>query len=631
MFDMSSSLLRAIPLILLQLFFSAATHAYPLAPSTWTWRHYADSNFYPSQIAATTDPDGRLRTLFTNRQGFFYFTENAVAQRVHHVIMQSFRPLGLTVLNEYAAADLGSYTAAGRDNSMSDAASLEPRRNFVYSVRGPSGTLAYGGSYRRLLSGETIGDESFPSDTYDGAFIPMTGRGLLKSTFDNFPYAFGGAEGNVLALLSAAGSVQNRTYLTNRTAGDIRLQYYENDGQPNSLSFYRTLSDAAPAGWATSRIITGGSLAITADRRDFYAMITSYKLLPDATFTTEARVFRLRTATTTSLDGDGDPIIDITSVTTTLIHSQSLPAGTATSKAMKYPTLLVTSAGLPKWACWENSSDRIIHFRSKNAVTGGTAEENTRSIANGYESAFGGSTGGYFSNAAGPSFALDQLDRLHLAYQENSTIPNLIARYSREKADGGFENATSLGGTCTGAPAITVGPGDYPYVVYQGSAPGGPTDDKLVIAYPSGLADAYRDDYEDRDKDGRSGLLEFAQGSSDTVPDLPLAHGPAISIVPGAISGTKKPRLVFTVNAEATPLTQEQYQITQGADTINIRLGYSYNENGLKTFSSGGFTRISEFDSFGIKVITADDNITLGSAFHKGFYRLEVTRTQGPP
>ncbi len=66
-------------------------------------------------------------------------------------------------------------------------------------------------------------------------------------------------------------------------------------------------------------------------------------------------------------------------------------------------------------------------------------------------------------------------------------------------------------------------------------------DDKLVIAYPSGLADAYRDDHEGRDKNGRSGLLEFAQGCSDTIPDLPLASNPAISIVPGAIAGTKKP------------------------------------------------------------------------------------------
>ena len=628
---MSASPLRAVLLILLLAFFSAATHAYPLAPSTWTWRHYANSNFYPSQIAATTDPDGRLRTLFTNRQGFFYFTENAVAHRVHHVIMQSFRPLGLTIMDEYVAADLGSYTAVGRKESMSDAASLEPRRNFVYSVRGPSGMLAYGGSYRRLLSGETFGDNFFPSDTYDGTFIPMTGRGILKSTFDDFPYAFSGAEGNVLALLSVAGNVQNRTYLTNRTAGDIRLHYYENDSQPNGLSFYRTLSEAAPAGWATSRIITGGSLAITQDRRDFYAMITSYKLLPDGSFTTEARVFRLRTAATTSLDGDGDPIIDITSVTTTVLHAQTLPAGTAISKALKYPTLLVTSTGLPKWACWENSVDRIIHFVAKNTVTGGTAEENTRSIANGYESASGGTTGRYFSNAAGPSFALDRLDRLHLAYQENSTPPNLIARYSREKADGNFENATGLGGTCTGAPAITIGPGDYPYVIYQGSTPGGPTDDKLVIAYPSGLADAYRDDYEDRDKDGRSGLLEFAQGSSDTVPDLPLARGPAISIVPGATAGTKKPRLAFTVSAAATALTEEQYQITQGVDTINIRLGYSYNNNSLNTFSSGGFTRVSEFPFAGVKIITADDNINIGSSFQKGFYRLEVTRTPGPP
>ncbi len=614
---------------------SGTAHAYPDAPNTWAWRYHEDSSFHPNQIAATTDPDGRLRTLFTDRQGFRYFTENAVQHRVHHVIMQSFRPLGTTLLNDFAASDLGDYTSLiGRDASMSDAASLELRRNFVFATPGPAGTIAYGGSYRRLLANETFGDEFFPSNDSHGDPFPLTGRKVLDgSKFFNFTLPpFGGAEGNVLAAYIIPGATQNRVILTNRSDGDIRLTYYENDSKPNALNFFRILSTTAGATWATDRIITGGHLAVTPDRRDFYALITSYKILANNTLDTECRLFRLRTATTTSLDGDGEPIIDIASVTTTVLQSQNLPSGTALSNALKYPTILLTSTGLPKWACWEDSRNKIIHFVAKNAVTTGTAEENIRSIANGYETPFAASIGGFFANgASGPSFALDRLDRLHLVYQDSSTPASSFVRYSREKANGDFENSISLG-TCTSAPAITIGPGDYPYIVYKGHAPASGAFDKLVIAYPSGLADAYRGDYEDQDNDGRSGLLELAQGSSDTLVDAPNSRGPAITTVPAATPGSLKPRLTFVVADAATYLSQEQYQITQGTDTINIRLAYSYDNAGLITWSTGGFTRVSEVPTFGVKLITADDNITIGPALRsKGFYRLQVTRTPGAP
>jgi hypothetical protein len=85
------------------------------------------------------------------------------------------------------------------------------------------------------------------------------------------------------------------------------------------------------------------------------------------------------------------------------------------------------------------------------------------------------------------------------------------------------------------------------------------------------------------------------------------------------------------VNSAATHVAQEQYQIVQGGDTIDIRLGYSYGDNALKAFNVGGFARVSEVPFLGVKTITADDNIIIGSPFSKGFYRLQVTRNPGPP
>lgn len=609
--------------------------AYPGAPNTWgTWNFYEDSTFIPAQISACTDPDGRLRTLFVDTQGFRYYTENSISHRVHHPIMQSFRPLpGGTILNEVVEATLGDYTSLiGQDDDISELAVAEPTRTSVFSVRGTPGTLVYGGSYRHKLATETFGDTFFPSNSYDGNFIPLGGRRAFESRANEFPLGFGGSEGNLLAALSGPGATQNRIFLTNRTDGDVRLQYYQDRTVPQ-LSFSKNLSDTLGSSWAVNRKITGGSLAVTPDRRDFYVFVTSRKEGLAGAFSIEARVWHLRTATTTSLDGDGDPVIDIDSVETGIVFADNLSAGEPDS--LTYPQILLTSAGEPKWLVYSKRygtgfQSEVKMDKRTPVTTFVDAQKNLRSIAGGFTA--NGSS--FYGSATGSSAALDRLDRLHLVYQYifNAASPRWAC--ARESATGTFESSPLSSGLCLGAPALAVGPGGYPYIAYRGNNSNNLSDPKLIIAYPSGLRAAYRDDYEDRDKDGRIGLLEKVQGTSDTVVNTQASPvGPVPSLTP-LLSGERVPLLSYQLSIDAVHQAGDHFQITQDTDVIDIRMGYSYGSNSLKNWSAGGFTKIAEVSFASVKNIQLRDNITSIQAPEvsgKAFYRLQVTRTEGPP
>lgn len=609
------------------------SQGYPGTPTTWgTWIAYEDSNFIPAQISACTDLDGRLRTLFVNRSGFYYYTENSVPYRVHHPVMQSFRPFsdgGL--LSEFMDTKLGSYTSnIGRDDDVSDAASLLPRRTSVYSVQGPAGTLSYGGSYAHKLPTETFGESFFPSNVYHGDSVPLGGRKVLESRSTQFLLGFSGAQGNVLAASAAPGATQNRIFLTNRTDGDVRLSYYEDQTNP-PRSFNVTLSGTTgDPNWAVGRTITGGSVAVTPDRRDFYAFVTSRKAVAGGGFSLEARVWHVRTTGTTSLDGDGDTVIDLAPVETNVPFGQTYVAGSPAT--LTYPQILLASTGEPEWIIYSNRYNSAgyqtdVYFSKRHpASVSADPQVNLRSIASG----FGATGSSFYNGATGGTAGLDRLDRLHLAYQYIAFADANDTRlgYARENATGAMEGAPLFSGKCFGAPALAVGPGEYPYIIYHGYAPGSGAFDKLVVIYPSGLKDSYRGDYEDRDKDGRIGLLEFAQGTSDIVhQSAPI--GPVLSSVETS-PGVRRPQLSYQLSQNAVHISEDRFQISQGNDVIEIRLGYSYNTNGLVNWNAGGYVKKSEVLSGGVRNIVMEDQINMNNVA-KAFYRLQVSRTQGPP
>jgi len=611
--------------------------AYPGAPSTWgQWIFYEDATFIPAQISACADPDGRLRTLFVDTQGFRYFTENNVQHRVHHTIMHSFRPFPSgNLISEGVDATLGDYTSMiGRDDDVSELAAAEPRRTSLFSVRGTPGTLVYGGGYQHKLPGETFGETFYRSNSYFGRSIPLGGRRPFESQYTEFSSGFSGAEGNLLAALSAPGSTQNRIYLTNRSGGDVRLRYYEDRTSP-PRSFYINLSDSLGIpNWATARSITGGSLAVTPDRRDFYCFVTSRKNGSAGAFTLEGRVWHIRTAATTSLNGDGETVIDIDSIETSVVFSQNLAAGKVDT--LDYPQILLTSTGEPKWIIYSNrygpTFQSLVVMGKRAVVTGfPSSERNLRSISAGY-GGFSSPGSSSFGSATGGSGGLDRLDRLHVAYQYISNAAAPQVSHARESSTGSFESSSIFSGRCFSAPALAVGPGDYPYIAYRGNTSNSPTDSKLVVLYPPGLRAAYRDDYEDRDKDGRIGLLEFAQSTSDTVPNTQASPiGPLPSLFTLG-SGQKVPLLTYQLNASAVHIAQDQFQITQGGDLINIRLGYSYGNGSLMNWNVGGFIKKSEFPFAGVKFVEVQDNISsLPAVGGKAFYRLQVNRIEGPP
>lgn len=164
---------------------------------------------------------------------------------------------------------------------------------------------------------------------------------------------------------------------------------------------------------------------------------------------------------------------------------------------------------------------------------------------------------------------MDRLDRLHLVYRGGTNDNEPL--YMRQGNSVALVTK-NLGGVCSGAPAMTVGPGGCPYIIDKGRAPGGSGGsgaDKLVIAYPQEVASSYPGDYEDRDRDGTIGLLETAQGTSD------LARNPPPLLTPAIIThtdGLPHVRLLHTVNANAVrPSTGAAFALPHLGDTIPIK------------------------------------------------------------
>lgn len=599
--------------------------AYPATPDTWTWKYLEDGYFVPLQLSATTDEDGRLRTLFLDDSQPYYFYDGT-SHRVAPPVMQSFRafPDG-TTLNEYRGLTVDDYiNTAKRATLASYYAALEPRRTCVYSVKGDDATFAIGGAYRRLLPAESFG--AGRSVSHRNHFIGTGNRRVLDNA------AYDDSVSDTLAIAATpektnpAAPVLNQAVLEVRsvTGGtpDLAIRYSQTTSTGFNSVFLRSLSDAPPAGWATGRVFTGGSLAMTSDRRDFYAFVTSYKIISGGQFTTEARVFRLRTAGNTT-----DPIIGIESITTNVVAQSTLPAGTAVSSALVYPQIATIISDEPKWVFWGNPATNKVHAMKRVAGTTGTDEEKLRTIANGYVGAFGFTDGG-FADGSGPSIAIGALNILHFAYRMGN-----YAVYGRENTNGNGFVSVALLGVCSGAPAVAVGPGQYAYVVYRGRKPGSPNNyDKLVVAYPTGLEAAYKGDQEDRDKDGRIGLIERAQGTSDTSVEDGTNLGPLTPVprIVGTAPGDRYCELFYRLNPNTVRQgTSAVWNLADGADTLEIRPASARRPTG--PWLTSGFTAIDDFATGSARYVMVKDSTALNPAYPTNFYIFKVRRIAGPP
>lgn len=612
-----------------------AAFAYPGDPTFWDWRFYENSQFVPEQISACTDPDGRLRTLFIDSGPFRYYGDpGQTPVRVCRPVMQSFlvHESGLGSLtsgpqSEFIAGNLGDpFANPGTDDDVSYNATQQLRRTSVYAVAGPENTFSIGGSYLRQLPGETFADSFFPSNGYDGPFAPLADRPVLRSRYTEFPAGFGGREYDTLCVAAAPGNILNSGRLSAKFSlgGEnyLRLGYSELDPvrTTNPYNYLRLdLEDVgAPAGWAVGRVITGGSLAITTDRRDFYAFVTSYVVLADGILNPEARVFRVRTNAVTTLQ-DGSYQYGIEQVNSVRVSQNVLPAGTPVEHLMRYPQILLSSTNEPKWVVWQDVTS--VRWNERVPVTGGTATENARSIVNNF------SVAGSRAPATAPSAALDRRDRLHLVCRAGTNDNEPL--YMRQGNSVALISK-NLGGLCSGAPAVTVGPGGYPYVIYKGRAPGGFGADKLVIAYPDDVAYFYRGDFEDRDRDGLIGLYETAQGTSDLTRDPPALLTPTIIT---HTDGLPHVRLLYTVDADAVRENTGAAFTLGDRDGDILRIEPQWT-TGLKTYGTNSFgvpsPAMPDQPEQPSKQVYSLDMVSTSFASEQ-FYRIKVTRVPGPP
>lgn len=601
----------------------AVLHAYPGPIEFWTWKYAEDGFFVPLQVSAATDPDGRLRTLFLDdSQPYFY--NDGTSHKVNPPVMQSFRAFSDgTVINEYQGLTVNDYiNTANRATLASYNAALQPRRTSVYSVRGSDTTFAIGGAYRRLLPAESYGIGR--SISHRNHFIGLARRPVVDNA------AYDQTDSDTLAIASTP-TKQNLDVTLNEarlevrsvttTTPDLTLRYSQTTSAGFNSVFLRSL-DGTPAGWATDRVFTGGSLAMTSDRRDFYAFVTSYKILsPGGQLVTEARIFRLRTLGNTT-----DPILGIESITNQLVAESTLAAGTAVSSALAYPSVLVNASDEPEWVAWGNGGANTVHAMKRVAGTTGTAEEMARTIANGYVSGFGGA-GGEFATGNGLSTALDRLGRLHFAYRfSNSAV------YGREDNGNTFTSWILLG-KCSGAPAVTVGPGEYPYVVYRGTKPASPNNfDKLVVVYTTGLEEAYKGDFEDRDKDGRLGLIERAQGTSDGVTESSAIQA-TLALAPEIIEiapGERRFAMTFRLHTSAVRQgTTDIWNLADGGDALEIRPADASSPAG--PYIASGYTVMDDSISGGARFVKVRGPTPVGPSLPSRFFIFQVRRVLGPP
>ena len=595
--------------------------AYPGAPATWgTWTEDTYFGFSPRQISASSDPDGRLRAAFINARPI------ADAGTRRQALMLSYRR-GAANFREQEIVTLKhglpagtAYSTNTEEDFVTNEASLKPLRTKIRSAdragtgfevrtrlirdysQAPSGlTLSYLG---RFLEAPPT-NPYFPRRPWtgrDSGRDTVQGFGVVRSVADSLGVGAGGA---VIAATFAVDG--NGFYPT------LSPVYFTGN---SSLS-------APISGFMDDATVNGGRVfamdsALTDDGSDGYHLISSAVLTSSQGIRSQLRLVRQRTS----------PTANNQRVTTAALPNVFSP-GSAANSMIQHPQVLLTRAtGEPKWIVWSDTYNAEIRVAKRNVAlpdVAGSDDTNLNRRIN----------GGYTvlpvidTFAFGCDAALDRLDRLHLVWW---TPVGGLVHYARENSSGGFDEIT-LPTPAGGAPALAVGPGEYPYILYPGAATASPNETApLIIATPPGLQAAYHGDFEDRDRDGRPALLERAMGSSDAVVETGVAlRAVTLTATLATVSpGVRRFETGFQLTFNATRvLNTTVWNLADGNDTIRIQPTYSV--NGMTSFNSGGFSLTDEFTINGqVRYVTVRDTASV-TTFPRQFYRLQVTRLPGAP
>jgi hypothetical protein len=593
--------------------------AYPGAPSTWgTWTQKTYLGIYPRQMDAATEPDGRLRLILVdaNRgrtmEGRLYYRPLAATFR-----WQDASTAVLEAVQANNGWSLDAPYVLFTSDRVTPAMMNLPRRNQVATAgrtgsHFPVHSLYYAKSDLPVDNGVPgspllyINEDTFPyfprkawgSDIQTSFFVTPSGVGSVSLTPNgrfSVSCDFGGATNSLLI----------ETFVEPVTG-------------PGGAS--EAIIPSAP--WSTDRKFLGLDTGLAPDNKDAYFALASAKPLGTQT-STEIRVFRQRK------DANGG---------TSYSNGRTEWSETITRTGMVdevgwvYPKILLTKSGEPRWVLWSDPYVGLIKLarRVPALPDDDPATDEDRRIGN-YEvlPPINGepSSTPHFALGKGVDAAMDDLDRLHVVWHDLGSGDRVV-HYARENASGIFEEIT-LPVRCSQPPTLAIGPGNYPYLAYAGPAV---ENGYLMITAPPGLMAAYRGDYEDRDRDGRPGLIERAMGSSDTIAETGSALR-AVTLTAGLATvspGVQHFETGFqiAINSVRVPNTTT-WNLADGNDTIRIQPSYSI--NGMASFSTGGFTLADEFTINGqVRYVTVRDTVSV-TTYPRQSYRLLVTRIPGAP
>lgn len=594
---------------------------YPDAPATWgAWNVDTYYGMTPRMISATTDPDGRLRSTFVNSRAPASGNNNFRRQTLMFSYCRGtggYRQEEVTSLSYGLPLGTPNTQAIDDDYVWEGSLDLPLRTKVVSADRGNQYEVRASVTVESKLS--NIQSNYFVFAGNPPSFTPFPRKPWARGA-DNYSYDVGQSDTQTPCVTaSAAGSVTTKALAPNNQH-TVQIESLYRIGQQ---SFQATSFADYGQGITNSigRIHTMDS-ALTDDGKDCYYLLNT--ALQDPTTNpfqvrSALTVVHQNLATPTSLGATAQVIIDSSNYPNQNVGLNSMQA---------YQRILVTrSTGEPKWVVWTNRytnrtqvAKRLVPLPDEFPAT---VED--RRITAGYQI-----LPAPIAFSDGSDAALDGLDRLHFVWW--NPLSGEIT-YARENSAGTFDQMV-LPIVASAPPAITIGPGDYPYIVYAGANTSNPGESApLIITCPQGLIAAFRGDNEDQDGDGRSGLVERVQGSADTLSERgqelrQLVLTPNLATTsPGVQKFEAGFRLKY--NSVRNSSTSPVWYQADGADTLAAQLEYSY--NGMQTWGTGGFTLAEEFTVNNVlRYVTVRDTPTTTQQ-PRAFYRLGVKRTPGRP
>lgn len=608
---------------------SAAALAYPPTPAQWgTWTEDVYYGFSPKMISAASDPDGRLRAAFVNNRSLAGTTSHSqVLMMTYRRADGGFRQSEFVNLRSGTPATTPYTSATGDDYASGEAGSKNLRTKIVTADTGDGNFTVKA----RMISDFQQAPNGL-AYVYRGKMIsppapfPLFPRAAWSRGPDYTETVYG--NGSVISIadsvgLSAAGSVTAVASASDSTSLSVSISpIYKIAGQTLTAPTGPTVGSGTQKG----RVFSLDS-ALTDDGKDAYHLV-SYAM------------FTGKTANNVPIEIDSRLALirqRITSPTAAGTVSSAYAAkvispDTSPNSVLSNAKILLTHAtGEPKWIVWSDSySGDVQAAKRVIPLPDGPADDTNqlRRINGGYSTPITLDT---FSS--GSDAALDSMDRLHVVWRgfAGAGAPTPV-HYARENSAGGFDEIV-LPTPTSGPPAIAIGPGDYPYIVYAGVTASNPNESApLIVALPPGLITSYRGDYEDRDGDGRPGLIERAQGSNDTVVETGIElRAIALSPTMTAVTPTDRRFEMGFQLAGRTVRTPGSagWALADGMDTLMIQPAWSFDD--MKTFYTGGFDVIDDFTISGRGRYVSVRDVS-NSLFHpRQFYRLQVKRVPPSP